>query len=111
MPLGLVTWIPERGEEFSGCWGCWGCWIEGQYLVVDLDGRGPGGAQRVDELLVGDAGGVLEVTADREGGEHDGQVRFDGIALIVKDGPGAQIGCGRATTRASSGSSLIPSGW
>ena len=32
-------------------------------------------------LLDADAGGVLQVAADGEGGEHDGQVGLDGLAL------------------------------
>ena len=49
------------------------------------------GAQGLDELLDPDAGGVLQVTGHSQGGEHDGQVRLDRVALMVEDGPGAQV--------------------
>jgi hypothetical protein len=37
---------------------------------------------------------VLDPAADRERGEHDGQVCFDGVPGAVVDGPGLQVGFG-----------------
>src|SRR3954468_23000978 len=48
-------------------------------LVVDLDGRRAGGSHGLDDLLDAHAGGFLEVATDGQGGEHDGQVSFDGL--------------------------------
>ena len=39
---------------------------------------------------------VLDPAADGEGGEHDGQVGLDGVALAVVDGPGLQVALGHA---------------
>ena len=38
--------------------------------------------------------GVLDPAADGQGGEHDGQVGFDGVAFAVVDGPGLQVALG-----------------
>ena len=35
---------------------------------------------------------MLDPAADREGCEDDGQVGFDGVAQVVVDGPGPQLG-------------------
>jgi hypothetical protein len=40
-----------------------------------------------DELPYGPAGAVLDPPADRQGGEHDGQVGVDGVAFAVVGGP------------------------
>ena len=58
-------------------------------MAGDLDGDRAQRTQGSDELLDGDAGLVLEVAADRERGEHDGQVRLDGVTLAVEDWTGA----------------------
>lgn len=47
-------------------------------------------------LLDGHAGGFLQATADCEGREHDGQVGFNGLARVVEDRPGAQVGLGHS---------------
>jgi hypothetical protein len=39
--------------------------------------------ERADQLLDRDPGLLLEVAGDGEGGEHDGEVRFDRVALVV----------------------------
>jgi len=36
----------------------------------------------------------LEVAGHGQGGEHDGQVRLDRVALVVEHGPGPQVGLG-----------------
>ena len=67
----------EPIEEVSGG----GCelGVEGESLAVDLDGRGAGCAQGLDDLLDAGAGGVLKVAADGESGEDDGQVCLDRV--------------------------------
>ena len=50
MPLGLVTFVAERGEEFT-CLRRY-LWVEGERLAVDLDGCGPDSAQGPDEFLI-----------------------------------------------------------
>jgi hypothetical protein len=48
---------------------------------ADVDGSvAAGGA---DELLDRPSGAVLDEPADREGGEHDRQVRLDRLAFVV----------------------------
>jgi hypothetical protein len=37
------------------------------------------------------AGGVLQVASHGQGGEHDGQVGLDGLALVAGHGPGKQV--------------------
>ncbi len=49
----------------------------------------------LDELLDRRAGDVLQVAADRQRGEHDGEVRFDGVTLTVEDRAGAEVALGR----------------
>jgi hypothetical protein len=46
----------------------------------------------------GDAVPEARLTTDGEGGEHEGQVRFDGVALAVEDGAGVQVGLGHPGT-------------
>ena len=50
--------------------------------------RRRGGA---DELADRPAGGVLNPAADGQRGEHDREVGFDRVALVVVDGPGLQV--------------------
>lgn len=45
MPLALVTLVSQRDEKFAG-WR-WYFRIESEQFAVDVDGRGPDGAQRV----------------------------------------------------------------
>ena len=57
---------------------------------LDLDGLAAAGG--LDELADGPAGLVLDEAADGQGGEDDGQVGFDGVALAASpwsrsDGP------------------------
>ena len=48
---------------------------------MDLDGAvAAGGA---DDFLDGPAGAVLDGPGDGQGGEHDGQVGLDGVALAA----------------------------
>jgi hypothetical protein len=37
---------------------------------------------------------MLEPAADRQGGEHDREVGFDGVAFAVVDRPGLQVAFG-----------------
>jgi len=43
-------------------------------------------------FLIETPGLFSELTADREGGEHDGQVGFDGVPLMVEHGPSPEVG-------------------
>jgi hypothetical protein len=62
---------------------------DGVLAGADLDRAvAAGGA---DEFLDGPAGAGLDEAGDGEGGEHDGQVGVDGLALAVVDGPGPQV--------------------
>ncbi len=45
-------------------------------------------SQRADEFLDRGPRGVLQILANRERGEHHGQMRFDGVAFAVEDRPG-----------------------
>jgi hypothetical protein len=76
----------EPVEDGAGGVGEFG--VESHALAVDVDGRRAGAAQGLYELLDADPGAVVQVAADGEGGEHDGQVRFDGFPLVVEDWPG-----------------------
>ena len=49
-----------------------------------------------DELLDRPAGTFLDDAGDREGGEHDAQVGFDGVTGVVEDRPGGQVALGHA---------------
>jgi hypothetical protein len=60
--------------------------VSGDGVFADADEHGPQGAQGLDELLDGDAGGVLQVAGDGQGGEHDGQVGLDRVTLMVEHG-------------------------
>jgi hypothetical protein len=55
---------------------------------ADLDGSAAAGG--ADECLDGPAGSGLDKPGDGEGGEDDGQVGVDGLALAVVDGPGPE---------------------
>src|SRR5215471_13592571 len=55
----------------------------------DLDGAAA--ACGADELADRPARLGFDPAADGEGGERDGQVGFDGVALVVVDGPGLQV--------------------
>jgi hypothetical protein len=49
-------------------------------------------AELADHVADGQAGAVLGLAGDGQGGEHDGQVRFDRVALADEHGPGRQVG-------------------
>ena len=51
-------------------------------------------AELADHVADGQAGAVLGLAGDGQGGEHDGQVRFDRIAGAVEHRPGLKIGLG-----------------
>jgi hypothetical protein len=53
----------------------------GDDLVAGLDFDGVVEAQAGDELLDGPVGALLEPVGDGEGGEHDGEVGLDRVAL------------------------------
>ena len=72
----------DRVQNVFGVLGDLG--FDGELLPVDLDGRRANGAQGLDDLLDAHPGGFVEVAADREGGEHDGEVGFDRITLMME---------------------------
>jgi hypothetical protein len=61
---------------------------------LDFDGAVAAGV--ADEFLDRPAGTVFDPAADGQGGERDGQVGFDGVALVVVDRPGLQVVFGHA---------------
>jgi hypothetical protein len=67
-------------------------WREGLDGVVDRDGRRAQRAELADHVADGQAGAVLGLAGDGQGGEHDGQVRLDRVALAGEHGPGGQVG-------------------
>ena len=87
------TMAPELGQFSAQPAGAWIA-VEGLAEVVgegvgggdgvlaglDLDGAVAAGGP--DELPDGPAGLVLDPAADGQGGEHDGQVGFDRVALV-----------------------------
>ena len=48
-------------------------------------------ARRVWTSFFADAGLVVQVAADGEGGEHNGQVRLDRLPPVVEHRPGPQV--------------------
>jgi hypothetical protein len=66
----------------------------GDFVRAGLDRDGAVAAGCLDELADGPAGLVLDPAADGQGGEDDGQVGFDGVALAVLDGSGLQVALG-----------------
>jgi hypothetical protein len=57
----------------------------GDEVLPGLDLDSPVAAGGPDEFADGPAGGVLDPAADGQGGEDDGEVGFDGVALAVVD--------------------------
>ena len=80
------AWRRSSGQGVGG----------GDDVVAGLDLDGAVAAGGVDELADRPAGLVLDPAADGQGGEHDGQVGFDGVALVVVDRPGLQVVLGHA---------------
>ena len=54
----------------------------GDGVVAGLDLDGAAAAGGLDELVDRPAGRVLDPAAEREGGEHNGQVRLDRLAGV-----------------------------
>jgi hypothetical protein len=75
-------------------------------VVAGLDRDAAVAAQSLHEFFDAPSGLAFEPSADREGGEHDGEVGFDGVAFVVVDGPGSQVGswtCGSSSRSATAG--------
>jgi hypothetical protein len=94
--IGLVPWVwvfqcgddggfvgAERGRER----------VDG---AVDLDGRRAQRPQGSEDAAERSAGAVLHGAGDGERGEHDGQVRFDRVALADEHRPRGEVGLGHA---------------
>jgi hypothetical protein len=79
---GFGRWLP--GGRRAGVGGG-----DGVLAGLDLDGAVAAGG--LDELADGPAGLVLDPAADRQGGEHDGQVGFDRVAQVVVNRAGLQV--------------------
>src|SRR5262245_19698651 len=63
----------------------------GQDLPACFDLHGAVAACGSYEFLDAPTGLGLDVVADCQGGEHDGQVSVDGFPFVVVDGPGLQV--------------------
>ena len=91
--FGLVSHFdPEIGEDFS--LGLRDFGREGLAGAVDDDGCRAQRPQLLDDVGDGPAAAFLDTVRDGQGGEHDGQVRFDRIAGAVEHRPGLKIGLG-----------------
>src|ERR1700689_521617 len=66
-------------------------WREGLDGAVDRDGRRAQRAELADHFADGQGGAVLGPAGDGQGGEHDGQVRLDRVALADEHGSGRQV--------------------
>ena len=82
-------WGAQGGEDFFG-FGGQGVG-GGEVVAVEVDGDLLEGLEGTDDAFDADPGGVLEVSGDGQGGHDYGQVRLDGIALVVEDGAGSQV--------------------
>ena len=60
-------------------------------MAVEVDGDVLEGLEGTDDAFDADPGGVLEVSGYGQGGHDHGQVRLDGIALVVEHGAGSQV--------------------
>ena len=61
------------------------------FMAVEVDGDVLKELEGTDDAFDADPGGVLEVSGDGQGGHDHGQVRLDGIALVVEDRSGSQV--------------------
>ena len=104
--LSLVTTAEAAEEVLDFGWdvgvGGGGCGAGGE------DGRSQG-SQGGDDLLDAQPGALLSFAGDGQGGQHDGQVSVDAVALVVEDrlcrppgyadpggeGAGQRLGSGR----------------
>ena len=70
--------------------------VGGEVMAVDVDGDFLKGFEFANHVFDGDAGGLLEVADDGQGGHDDGQVGLDGIEGVVEDRAGGQVVLGHA---------------
>lgn len=79
----------EVGEELAGLGGqrvsC------GVVVGADSDCHLLEGTQGLEDAFDAHATGGLHGSGDSQGGEHDGQVRFDGVLGVVEHGSGCQV--------------------
>ena len=85
----VPCWDAQGGEDFFG-FGGQGVG-GGEVVAVEVDGDLLEGLEGTDNAFDADPGGLLEVPGDGQGGHDHGQVRLDGIALVVEDGAGWQV--------------------
>ena len=69
-------------------------WLGLDGLAGDGDRDAPEGSKCLHEALDADAGLVLQVARDGEGGEHDGEVGLDRFAFAVEDRAGLEVSLG-----------------
>ena len=81
---------PECGDDVGG----FPRWRggRGEFVSVDSDGDVAQRAQRADDTADRHAGGLVEVPADRESGEHDGEVGVDRVRGRREHRPRPQVG-------------------
>ena len=84
----------EAGEDSSG--GVVEGVCGGGGVVADSYGDFLEGTQGPHEVLDAHSGSGLKVACDGEGGDDDGQVCFDGVACVVEDRPGFEVGFAHA---------------
>ncbi|UGQ59719.1 hypothetical protein LSF60_09705 [Rhodococcus pyridinivorans] len=68
--------------------------LDDHLVVADGDHDRARGFEGADDLLDRYAGDVLQVSGNRQRGEHHGQVRLDGIPGPVEDRSGLEVGLG-----------------
>src|SRR6185312_10223452 len=83
----LVEGLAEVVVQGLGCG-------DGPGSGLDLNGAVAAGSP--DEFADGPAGPGFDEAADGEGGQDDGQVSLDGVALAVVDRPGLEVVLGHA---------------
>jgi pimeloyl-ACP methyl ester carboxylesterase len=87
----LVRTAPGVVDAVEGLAEVVGHGVGGDETLAGFDLDGSVAAGCFHEFPDRPAGLVLDPAADSQGGEHNGQVGFDRVALAVVDGPGLQV--------------------
>lgn len=72
-------------------------WV-GVLGTIDLQGWVCQGLEFVDDPFNARPGFLLSMACDRDGGEHDGQMGFEHVFLMMKDRPGRYVMLGDPET-------------